>query len=385
MIRWHIITPEFPPSIGGVADYSKQVAEALTAAGDCVEIWTTSQKGIRGARLHTDLHRLRLIDFWRLGTRLDSYPAPRRVLLQWCPHGFGWRSMNVGFCLWLLGRALKGDEIDLMIHEPFLSFREGSFAQDAAALVHRLMIIILLRAARRVWVSIPAWKERIEPFLCGRHIPIVWLPIPTNVQVTRDDKQVSAIRKALTPHGEVLIGHFGTYGRGVTDLLGQIVSPLLSGKPGRRLLLIGLNSEIFREKIAKRNPEIGEQVAATGSLAAETLSNHLAACDVLLQPYPDGVSSRRTTVMAALAHGIPTVTTSGHLTEAIWRQSQGVALAPATEPAAIVAEAESLLKCEEARNLLAEQGQSMYRLNFDLSRTVENLRSECVLGQSMRI
>jgi glycosyltransferase involved in cell wall biosynthesis len=287
--------------------------------------------------------------------------------------------MNVAFCLLILQRACKGDEIDLMIHEPFLSFKEGSLAQDAAAMVHRLMMVILLRAARRVWVSIPAWKDRIQPYLLGRRVPIVWLPIPTNIPVKKNPQLASEARQRFSPQGEVIIGHFGTYGRGVSALLNEVLPPLLLGKPDRRLLLMGLNSEEFKQKLTLRFPELSSQMVATGSVEPDSLSFTLAACDVLIQPYPDGVSSRRTTVMAALAHGIPTVTTFGHLSEEIWPESQAVALAPATKPDAVVAAVESVLSSQEVQKTLTEQGPIVYKSKFDLARTVEHLRAECVV------
>ena len=44
-------------------------------------------------------------------------------------------------------------------------------------------------------------------------------------------------------------------------------------------------------------------------LANEEVSVHLSACDLMIQPYPDGISARRTSAMAALAHERPVVTT----------------------------------------------------------------------------
>ena len=44
----------------------------------------------------------------------------------------------------------------------------------------------------------------------------------------------------------------------------------------------------------------------------------------MLQPYPDGVSSRRTTVTSLLAHGCAVVTTRGPLTEGLWQESGAV-------------------------------------------------------------
>ncbi len=48
----------------------------------------------------------------------------------------------------------------------------------------------------------------------------------------------------------------------------------------------------------------------------------------MIQPYPDGISSRRTSAMAGLALGLPIVSTSGHLTETIWAEHAAVVLTP---------------------------------------------------------
>jgi glycosyltransferase involved in cell wall biosynthesis len=52
-----------------------------------------------------------------------------------------------------------------------------------------------------------------------------------------------------------------------------------------------------------------QQVAWTGRLDDEAVSEALAVCDLLLMPYSDGVSLRRGTLMAGLAHGCAIVTT----------------------------------------------------------------------------
>ena len=70
------------------------------------------------------------------------------MIVQWVPHAYGFRAMNLGFCLWLWSRASRGDDIELMVHEPYLAFWGGSWRQTAAAIVHRLMTVVLLRSAQ---------------------------------------------------------------------------------------------------------------------------------------------------------------------------------------------------------------------------------------------
>ena len=73
---------------------------------------------------------MRPSDLRRIGSEFDRFPAPRNILVQWVPHGYGCKSMNLPFCIWLWLRARKGDRIQIMIHEPFLAFGEGSWKQE---------------------------------------------------------------------------------------------------------------------------------------------------------------------------------------------------------------------------------------------------------------
>ncbi|HEV2905551.1 MAG TPA: hypothetical protein VGW32_10905, partial [Pyrinomonadaceae bacterium] len=171
MIR-HIITSEYPPQPGGVSDYTRIVAEGLAAAGDEVHVWcpavsplSTPRRGAGGevaagaptinpspfmgsetrtsggVFVHSEMSGFAPCDLRRTSRLLNQFPAPRRVLVQWVPHGYGCRSMNLVFCLWLWLRSLRGDRVELMVHEPSLGFGEGSWKHNVVAFVHRLMTI----------------------------------------------------------------------------------------------------------------------------------------------------------------------------------------------------------------------------------------------------
>jgi glycosyltransferase involved in cell wall biosynthesis len=67
---------------------------------------------------------------------------------------------------------------------------------------------------------------------------------------------------------------------------------------------------------------------------------------VLLQPYVDGVSGRRTTTISALEHGIPVATTFGALSEPFWKDSRAVAVVPSEKPQLLARATEQLLLAE---------------------------------------
>jgi glycosyltransferase involved in cell wall biosynthesis len=374
---WHLVTPEFPPRVGGVSDYAQLIARGLAEAGDEVHVWCppggkseTSDRFL----VHAELGGLRRADLDRLDGLLDRFASPGRLLVQWVPHGYGHRAMNLTFCLWLWRRSRRGDEIDLMVHEPYLAFWDGTWRQSAAAIVHRVMTIVLLRAAKRVWVAIPSWERAWRPYTLGRQVPFGWLPIPSSLDEP-DAEAVGLVRKRLAADDRPLVGHFGTYGALVSDLLFALLPAVLEQPVTPRVLLIGSGSEQFRTTFLKEQPQHETAIYATGSLSPADLSAHVAACDFLVQPYPDGISSRRTTAMAGLRLGVPIVTTRGRLTEPLWDDTHAVKLSDVRDASALARQVQDLLQRPEERGHLARTGRELYERTFALRHTVAALRS----------
>jgi glycosyltransferase involved in cell wall biosynthesis len=142
------------------------------------------------------------------------------------------------------------------------------------------------------------------------------------------------------------------------------------------VLLLGRSGETFAEDLRSRTTRAAHRITAIGGVPSATVSVHLQACDLLVQPYIDGVSSRRGTMMAALAHGIPTVTTTGRLTERLWQSSGAARLIAAGDLEALLDAVVELAGDPAARERYASSARALYDNHFDLSRTVRALRSD---------
>ena len=203
-----------------------------------------------------------------------------------------------------------------MVHEPYLEFRRGPLRHLAMACVHRLMTMVLLRAARKVWMSIPAWEPLLRPYALGRKISDA---VAAGSRLRRrcerrsrcgDPAEVRCRRRSRS------LGTFRIVRSGGDVAADERLPQLMEGTLTPSLLLLGSGGERYRDTLLDRHPSWSTRVHAAGYLSADDLSAHIAACDLFVQPYPDGISSRRTSAMACLSQARPLVTTKGHLTEA---------------------------------------------------------------------
>lgn len=376
MVSWHLITSEYPPQPGGVSDYSFLVASALAAEGDEVHVWCPPAiepaPSVPGVVVHREMGSFAPGDLARAGRRLDAFPGPRRLLVQWVPHGFGYRSMNLAFSAWLYRRAGRGDQIDLVMHETFLAFA-GTWRQRAAALVHRAMVTGALAAASRVWTSTPSAIRDIR--LYGRRgRQARWLPVPSNIPCLPAQEIVQAIRARHSLDASPVIGHFGTFGGPIAELLQAVLPRVLRAEAGSRALLFGRGSGKFRSRLIESWPDLGSRVHATGGLSSAEVSAHLQACDVLLQPYPEGITTRRGSAMAGLSHGCAMISTRGPLTEPVWVESGAVELAAVGSTDELVSRTLALLGDPARRAARSQAARELYGRAFALEHTVAALR-----------
>ncbi|MEO7180093.1 MAG: glycosyltransferase, partial [Gemmatimonadaceae bacterium] len=379
--QWCIVTCEYPPLAGGVSDHTYLLAGALAAAGDAVDVWcppaavappTTTGVAVHVLPSHFGLDALRV-----LRRTLRALPPSTRVLVQYVPSGYGWRMMNLPFALLLFSLRKRG--FDLYVHEVAIPMRRGqTMRRNLAGAVHAAMAWLVTRGARHVFITIPEWQRRLARLgaraAAGRR-DVIWVPVPSNVPDSADLARVDAIRRELLRGGRrSIVGHFGTFGRFHTALLGPTMERLLDDDASRLVLLIGRNGSALRHSLVSRRPELAARIVATDGLEPAEVSAHLAACDVLVQPYEDGVSDRRGSLMAGVALGKAIVGNRGEATSELWTGARAVLLTNEAEPGAIAIAVSALLADPARREALGHAARRMYAERFALERGVALVR-----------
>ncbi len=378
----HVLTGAYPPQTGGVSDYCAAVASGFSDVGVPIHIWSS---GVPAGDLPAELpgvalHRLPALfsvrGLRRLARALDQTSAPRVLLLQYSPNVLGWRGMNLFACLWLLMRSRR-DEVRVMFHEPYFYFSLRHPLYNVLAVVQRLMAVALLGASRQVYVSSSTWVSRLRPYMWFGDRPLQWLPVPANVPRCDDEAAVQRCRHELSGGnpGVRVVGHFGTYGAHVRSVLEPCLAALAARDSRLRVACLGRHSAAFARDLASRVPALRGRVVASGGLASTEVSAWIRACDVMVQPFLDGVTTRRGSLMAALVNGAPTVTTVGALTEAFWLQEDGIVLAPAGDAPGLADRVIELLGDETRRRALGSAAADLYERRFSVRHSVQRLHA----------
>ena len=370
---WHIITGEFPPEPGGVADYTWELAKALASGSqEDVHIWTPEVDSQAPAPERVRVHYLPKGFGFRWLRALDRglahYGSSDPLIVQYVPHMYGWKAMNLAFCLWLM--RLKHTTLSVMFHEvAFPLVKRQPLRYSAMALVHRLMARIVVKRANYAFTSIEPYRELLNRLAPGVHVELMRIcsnvPFGFNVYGAKNSRLIS-------PSTHQTVGVFSSFGSEIGAILEPIL-PVLLENNAIQVRLVGPAASLVT-RICERYPQYRQRLSATGRVPASEAGPHLTACDVLLQLYPDGAAAARGTLVAALASGVPVVTNYGDLTEPLFQAYNAVAFSDCA-PEAVRRVIENLLTDNAAAREIGRASRRLYDKYFDIGVAVKQLHA----------
>ena len=389
-MRIGLVTGEYPPMEGGVGAFTEQLAQALNTFGHDVYIITSRQARPADASpkpaamfAPIDLGYARLIP--RIGRwRWPSLSAVADyairydldvINLQYQAAAFNMRSAAIHYLPW----RLKGIAPTVVtfhdLKTPYLFPKAGGLRES--------VVRNLARRARGVIATNGADMRRLAEWGVSRARQI---PIGSNIDAYRPNHvELAEVRAGLgLGDDSVLLGYFGflneTKG---ADTLITALSQLddrhhlvfIGGQTGasdpdnNQTFLAGLRQQIERLGVAGR-------VHWTGFLAPQRVSTYLVAADLMVMPYRDGVSPRRGTLMAVLAHGRPLITTAPAESVDAFCHNENMWLVAPDDPAALIEAIHTLMADPARRSRLGEGALELaqaYRWDTIAARTADFL------------
>lgn len=182
--------------------------------------------------------------------------------------------------------------------------------------------------------------------------PIANIPIGSNIAVYPTNHiEVEEIReKHAVTEQDYLIGYFGflhpskgadTLIQALTQLPSNFHLLFIGGQTGSSDAETTSHFQTELQQLIDQNG-LSERVHWTGFVPDRRVSAYLSTVDVVALPYQDGVSLRRGSLMAALAHGRPIISTQTETEEAALRHGHNLLLVPPGDPDSLASEIKGL-------------------------------------------
>lgn len=316
-MRITLISPNLPPTLCGIGDYTANLASALANLGAQVSIITSS----------CDCTPIPKVDIRQVVTSWSdlAIPAvvrvvreirPDVVLWQYNPFMYGYKGLSLGYS-WLptLLTVGVGCKVLPVLHEMYMPSTTPGLKGMAWRFGQRAQFFLLQNGSAGAVVTTKERQYRLRqlfPRLRTWKIPVGSnLPVVSVSAVAKD-----ALRARLGLSSDsITMGLFGglhperdfeTAIRGTAKLRARGIDA--------HLVCVGPTLPEFRHRELASLADflhIERQIHWLGALPPEQAACILTSLDVYLILQTDGASARRTSLVAGLAFGMPIIAASG--------------------------------------------------------------------------
>jgi glycosyltransferase involved in cell wall biosynthesis len=365
-MRVLLVTGEYPPMQGGVGDYTRELAIAFAKNGLDVHVFTRMSDRPPASHLGIETHVSS--GGWNWLTLLRARQLvndinPDAVQIQYQAAAYGMHP-SIHLLPRLLKATTRAGIVSVTYHDllvPYLFPKAGSLRWKA--------VLELARGSDFAVTTNPEDTSRLSHALPEANV--VEIPIGSNIHPeppTGYDREAWR-RDHGYREGDCLLIYFGFLNASKGgEVLVRAFARLRQVKVPAKLLMLGGKTGssdptnlAYAERIERLIGDLGvqEEIRWTGFLPPEEVSAWLLAADVAVLPYMDGASYRRGSFMAALAHGLPIVTTEPRIPQPGMKSGENVLL---VQPGNVEATAEAVRQLcgdPEMRNLLSRGARAL--------------------------
>jgi polysaccharide biosynthesis protein PslF len=348
-MRIGLITGEYPPMQGGVGAFSRELAAALVQQGHSLFVLTDRQSAAAG---EPGIDVTGSVSNWNRATLFQATRWARCKRLD---------VVNVQYEAAAFHMAPLVHWLPILLNSPF-SRRTERTRPIVVTTFHDLLapylfpkagplrcraLLALARGSDGVIVTNRQDEQQLR-----RERGIVRLrniPIGSNIRAeTPPGYDRAGWRAGLDiPESAILVGYFGflNASKGIETLLKGVAAAVRQDVNAYLLMIGGRTGSsdptnvVYARQIDALIEQLGltPRLRWTGFADDAQVSGHLTACDIVALPYNDGVSLRRGSFMAAIAHGCAIITTTPQVDLTELQDGSNVRLIPPDSPDALAA------------------------------------------------
>ncbi len=370
-----MVTGEYPPDQGGVGDYTALLSSSMQEQGARVTVLTRGDHDLSTEDQPSGkVSVLRVMRGWgftswpRMASAVARY-RPQIVQIQYQAAAYAMHPAVNLLPIYLRRRA-PGIKVVTTFHDlraPYLfpkagplrpaSLRMMDSSSAATVATNQADLSALGGAGLGSGGSVKRWL----------------IPIGSNLECTPPaDFDRSQWRRQIGATTDTLIvSYFGFMNdsKGVEFLI-QALEILAGRGLDWRLLIVGgetgqsdPTNRSYSDRILQliKSRRLEERVYWTGFVAGEQVSAALLSSDLCALPFRDGASLRRGSLLAALTHGLPVVTTFPEQPDPLLVDGENVALTERDSPSALADAIEQMWLDPDARGRIALGARTLSR------------------------
>jgi glycosyltransferase involved in cell wall biosynthesis len=366
-----LISGEYPPMQGGVGDYTREMARAFVSQGHEVSVAVPSTLADDHNRADAPSWQVYpVIQDWKWGCwsrlrALIGQVKPDVIDLQYQAAVYDMRVPAINVWPWIWSRQVGHPPIVVTFHDlkpPYLFPKAGPLRDGVVRILARSSDAVILTNAEDLAVA------RRWPFATQQPAPpsrptVHQIPIGSNIAVSPPEdyqRREWRAQNGYQPEDSVwaYFGFLNESKGGET-----LVRALALSQPPAHLLMIGgrvgssdPTNRAYADRVEALIAELGlaDRVRWTGYMPTEDVSAALLSADIVVLPYRDGISFRRGSLHAALAHGCTVVSTRPRVPLPELQEEENVLLVPPEDPVAIRHAAQRLHKDPELRRRIGQ-------------------------------
>jgi glycosyltransferase involved in cell wall biosynthesis len=329
-------------SVCGVHDYAAGFAEAFGYFGDTVETrWCGT-----GHRSRSAFEWIRTLRFSERAGNVD--------VIVWHYSVFAYGSKGIPYLVLPVLAKLRRlrSPIVVVLHEYAYPWKKSGWRGLIWAVSQRLFLIPVVWSSRGLIVTVQERSQWLKSRFWLPNRCVLVVPVFSNLP------QLSDVSVVTSSSGGARIGMFG-YASSEATLTMKALAALRVEVPSAELWLIGTPGENSESGLKWREAAVisgvTDALRFTGTLSSDELLQAIIDCDVSVFHDGLGPSSRKTTLAALLAAGVPVIAVDG---PDVWQaliKAEAVALVDPS-PDAIASELAKLLQDVNLREALGQRG-----------------------------
>lgn len=314
-MRIGFVTGEYPPMQGGVGAFTRELARAMLADGHEIHVHTR-REAAGGAEPGINLQAVMGRYGWRSPAEIREWTQANK--LDVVNFQFQTAAFNMHPAIHFLPRALRDIPVAVTFHDlrvPYLFPKAGPLREYAVKMLAREAALAIATDRTEEFCLRDEWQVS----------NVARIPIGSNVtpQPPAGYDRHAWRQKLGIDSDTLLVGYFGFLnatkgGLELVETLAKLVADgldahmvMIGGKVGASDTTNAAYGQTVEAAITQAN--LAQRVHWTGYVDDEAVSGHFMAADIIALPYHDGLSLRRGTLMAALAHGRAIVTTEAQI------------------------------------------------------------------------